>query len=445
MSEYLSIQGGQPLRGEFAVAGAKNAALKMLVAAILTPEEVVLENIPRIADVEYMIESLRFLGVQVDWLAKESVSIRAHQIKTYALPPELAKKTKASFLFFGALLGRFGKAAMPDPGGDQIGHRPVERHVGGFIRLGARIQRRKGFYQAKDTGIIGGEHVFRKSSHTGTENLILAATLGKSRTIIKNAAQEPEIDNLIGMLDAMGAKITRIEPRTIEVIGVRELKGTQWRIMPDRIEAATVAIMAAVTRGEVFLAGAPVAEMTAFLSKFEQAGGRYRASSNGLQVWIDEKTIFKTVSIITKPHPGFMSDWGPPFTILMALAEGESILHETIFPNRFAYVRELKKMGAEIQFFNPPVDDFDSTYNFNEESNRPEYFHAIRVFGPTPLVGTKLLASDIRAGASLVTAALCAKGQSEIHGLEHLDRGYQNLTAQLQALGAKIKRVQAEA
>lgn len=437
MSKFI-IEGGISLKGEFIVAGAKNAALKMMTVALLTPKPVVLQNVPKISDADDMLEALQFLGAKALWTGEHEVTIEAKDLTVKALPLSLAKKTRASFLIFGALLARFGEAAVPDPGGDKIGRRPVERHIEGLKALGIEIWREGDFYHGK--GKIGdGVFCFNKNTHMGTESLIVASALSAGKVVLKNAACEPEVDSLIEMLNLMGAKIKRVEPRTIEIEGVKELEGTTAVVTPDRIEAATMAVAAAATRGNVFLKTARAEDLTAFLAKCETIGGKYQVTPEGIQFWAEEGTKFTPVDIVTAPHPGFMTDWASPFVVLLTQTDGASTLHETIYPDRLGFCKELIKMGAEIEFFNPEVKNSEEFYNFNLEDDDPSYFHAVKIFGPTPLLGTKLNASDIRAGATLAIAALVAKGQSEVTGVEHIKRGYENFVERLKNLGARIE------
>ncbi|MBU0708225.1 UDP-N-acetylglucosamine 1-carboxyvinyltransferase [Patescibacteria group bacterium] len=431
------IEGGIRLKGEYSVSGAKNAALKMLMATLLTPEAVILKNVPRISETDVILEILQFLGAKVKWRNDHEVLVHAQNITGAAIPIELAKKCRTSFLTLGALLGRLGKASIPDPGGCQIGRRPVDRHIEAFRQLGIEITRENGFFHAHGKP-TGGVIEFPKNTHTGTENAIIASVLAKGEVLIKNAAQEPEVDNLIVMLNSMGAKIKRVDPREIQIKGVDQLKGTQCRVIGDRIEAVTAATAAAITRGDILIKGITSEYLTSALSKFEEIGVNFKATEEGLHVWSHTNDPLYPVSIESRPYPGFMCDWLPLFTTLLTQADGESTVHETIHPNRFQYVKHLQSMGAEIQLFNPAVPNPEEFYNFNSEDNDPKYNHAAKIFGPTPLVSTKLEASDIRAGATLVIAALASKGTCELKGIEHIHRGYENFSEKLRALGAKI-------
>jgi len=420
------------LKGEFTVAGAKNAATKLIAASLLTPESVTIHNVPKVSAVEVMLEALQFLGVKTDWAGENEIRIQANEITSKALPSSIVEKCPATFLFFGALLARLGEAALPNI-------YPVDRPHQLFGKLlHKKIPQENNFFHAQGE-LVGATVNFIKSTHSGTENAILAASLAKGKTILQNAAEEPEVNNLIDMLNSMGVKISRIAPRVIEIEGVENLSGTEIFVMPDRIEAGIIAIAAAVTHGDIMLKGAKSEDFTSFLKKLEAVGVSFSVLPEGIRVWVETGTSLKPTEIETRPHPGFMSDWVPPFTVLLTAANGESIIHETIYPNRLDFIPELKKMGAEIELFNPKIGAPEAFYNFNPEDDDPSFFHAAKIFGPTPLVGTKIDASDSPAAAALLVAALCAKGTSEISGTEHLKAGYENIVEKLKALGAKIE------
>jgi len=285
----------------------------------------------------------------------------------------------------------------------------------------------------------GAPYTFTKPSHTGTETLIMAAVLAAGKTTIYNAALEPEIDDLITFLNQMGAKIKRIRHRTIEVIGVSKLRPTIYKIMPDRNEAVSYACAAIATKGDIIVENARASHLEAFLDKLDAVGGGYDAGNFGIRFYY-QKAIQAT-DVITSPHPGFMTDWQPLWAVLMTQAQGESVIHEAVHPNRFQYVDGLIRMGASIDTFNPPASDFVKTYHFNPEDDRPQYHHAIRITGPTSLKAGDMDIPDLRAGATYVLAALVAQGQSTLNHIEHIERGYENLEQRLQAIGAKINRI----
>ncbi|MBU1110379.1 UDP-N-acetylglucosamine 1-carboxyvinyltransferase [Patescibacteria group bacterium] len=439
MNRYL-IEGGIPLHGEYTVSGAKNAALKLLIASLLTSEPVTIKNVPRISDTEAILEILQFLGAKTQWRGQNEVVVEAKKINGKAIPLELASKCRASVLVLGALTARCHEAVVPGPCGEKVDSRPVDRHIDALRQLGVDVIAEGSFFHARG-GVQGGVIEFAKNTHTGTENVLIASVFTQGEVIIKNAADEPEIDNLIMLLNAMGAQIKRTQPREIRINGVEKLHAAKATVMGDRIEAVTIAVATAITRGEVQIKGILPEYLTAAFSKLQEIGVNFKVSQDKLLVWVTPETRFNPVGIESHPYPGFMTDWLPLFAALLTQAEGESVLHETIYPSRFAYIKHLKRMGAEIHLFNPTVGNANEFYNFNPEDNQPEYFHAARIFGPVPLMGTKLEADSIRAAAALVIAALAAKGPSELIGVEYIERGYEDLVGKFKKLGAKIEVV----
>lgn len=435
------IKGGYPLRGEVEVGGAKNMVLPALVAGLLTDEEVKLENVPQILDLTLMVKIAKDLGANVAVSDDHTLAIKVTNLKSHKIPLETAAKLRTSFMMIIPMLVHLGKGEIPNPGGCRIGARPVDRLVEGLKHLGAKIiyDSDDGYFHATATKFTGRTFKFAKNTHTGTETLILAAVKALGRTVLENAAQEPEVDDLIRLLNQMGAKVKRVAPRIIVIDGVKKLTGTTFRIMPDRNETVTFAIASLVTRGDVFVKGAQRENLRAFLEKLDKAGAGWEPVQGGTRFFYQKP--LSAVSIQTSPHPGFMTDWQAPWALLMTQAKGESIIHETVYENRFQYVSELVKMGAKISLFNPPVDNPEEFYNFNLEDDRKEYFHAAKVLGPAKLHNAVLLIPDLRAGATLVLAALAAKGESYLSGIKHIDRGYEKFEERLKKLGAKIKRV----
>jgi len=359
-------------------------------------------------------------------------------LSRYNLSQKSGELSRAATYFIGPLLHHFGKAVIPNPGGCKIGRRPIDRHIDGIRALGAEIKVVNDRYEITAKKLKGTRFTFTKSTHGGTDIMIIAAAMAERKTILENAAQEPEVDDLIAFLNQMGAKIVRTEPRTIVIEGVDELHGADYTVMYDRNEAVTFGCVALATSGNVFVLHAEEKDLGAFLAAVKKAGGGFEIERRGIRFFY--KGSLKATSITTRPHPGFMTDWMSLWSILMTQAEGESVVHETIHNNRFAFVKELKKMGAKIELFNPKVNNPEEVYNFNLEDDRPEYFHAARIFGPTKLKGTNQEITDLRAGASLMLASLIAKGKSELLGVDHVDRGYENLDGRLKSLGAEIRR-----
>jgi UDP-N-acetylglucosamine 1-carboxyvinyltransferase len=417
------ITGGQPLSGTVRIAGAKNAVLKMMAAAALTDERVSLRNVPKIRDVTILREVMTDIGFEVKRSNGDGLELRAVEATWPFVPLEAAKKMRASFILLGPMLARFGRVILPNPGGDRIGRRPVDYHVMAMEALGATIEYRNGYYYAAAPagGLNGARIEFPVVSVMGTENAVLAATLARGTTVIENAALEPEVDDLIAMLREMGARIERTGERRVEVEGVESLGGVEHRVLGDRLEAETFAIAAAITRGTVTLEGIDPGHLAAFLEAADRAGVAHEAEGDALTVHPSDSPL-RAIDVRTDPYPGFATDFQAPFSVLMTQADGVSHIHETIFEDRLDYTRELVRMGADIEL----VDER----------------HA-RITGPTPLRAAEVEIADLRAGATLILAALTASGTSVISGIEHVDRGYEQIEAKLVALGAQINRIEA--
>ncbi|MBI5449460.1 UDP-N-acetylglucosamine 1-carboxyvinyltransferase [Candidatus Gottesmanbacteria bacterium] len=442
--QTLIIQGGIPLRGEIAVAGAKNVALKAFASAILTDDRVEILNVPLIADVYYMLDVLKSLGIETD-IHDHSVQIQSFSLKNTTVPIDIGARLRTSSLVVGPLLARFGEARIPNPGGCRIGARPIDRHIHGLQKMGAKItyHPEDGFFYLQASKLHGAEIEFEKNTHTGTEALILAAVLAEGETVLKNAACEVEVDDLIRFLVSMGAQVKRIKEREIVIRGVSKLHGARFSLMPDRNEEVTFALAAVATGGDVIVRHSRRAHLGAFLKVFAQAGGSHEVIDDTTTRYVQKGPIQST-DIVTKPHPGFMTDWQAPWALYMTQAVGISTIHETVFESRFSYVSELRKMGAHIDFFDPPVQDPESYYNFNWSDRLEGYHQAIRIFGPTPLHDAVVEIDDLRAGATVLLAALVASGTSYIHGVEQIDRGYENIEERFQKLGARITRKEKE-
>lgn len=443
--EKIVIKGGKKLKGTVSVSGAKNVALKALVAACLTEEEVVIKNIPLISDFMIMVEIIRELGGEVK-IEGHTVRIQVKQFKKEKISLEEAVKIRTSAMFLSPLLGRMSKATIPNPGGCRIGARPIDRTIKGLKKMGYSVKYnvQDGFFYFEKIKNFKKEKIvykFEKSTHTGTETLIMiAALLHGTSVTLENAATEPEIDELINLLNQMGAKILRTDSRTILIEGVEKLNGTEFTIGLDRNEIVTFAIAAVITKGDVLIKGAQNVDLSPFIQRLELAGGGVRQEENGIRFFY--KGELRNVDVETSSYPGFMTDWQGPWAILMTQAKGKTVIHETVYENRFGYVKELKKMGANVTMFNPDVKNPEKVYNFNLSDNDSSYFHAIEIMGPVALHDAVVYVSDLRAGATLVLAALSAAGESVIFGIEHLDRGYEKLEERLRSLGADIKRIE---
>ncbi len=437
------ITGGNALKGSIRPSGAKNVALKAIVAACLTAEPVVIHNVPLISDFFVMSEIIQELGGTVE-LKDHTATI---QVKTFSkdkITLDQAAHIRTSSMFLSPLLARLHHAIIPNPGGCRLGARPIDRTVEGLIKLGARVnyESEDGYFHAETDGLQGCEYTFNKNTHTGTETLLIAATLARGKTVLHNAAAEPEIDELIDLLNKMGAKIQRTSTREIEIEGVNNLHGTEFTIAPDRNEVVTFAIAAVASQGDVFIEGVQEMGLKEFNDVLLQAGGGVEIKDSGIRYFY--RGHLKPVDVTTQPYPGFMTDWQAPWAVLMTQAEGESVIHETVFEDRFSYVTQLRKMGAKIDLFNPQVEDKKSFYNFNLDDDRPEFFHAAKILGPVKLHDGVVGVSDLRAGASLVVAALIANGESIVHGVNTIRRGYEGFEERLKKLGANIRKEQDE-
>jgi UDP-N-acetylglucosamine 1-carboxyvinyltransferase len=443
MDKFI-IKGGVPLTGEIAVAGAKNVALKILVASLLTDDEMVIRNVPLIRDVTLMLEVLSVLGV-TSRRDGHTIHVTHNHIHDAKVPLDVAGRLRTSSMVLGPLLARYGTATTPNPGGCRLGARPIDRHINALKHMGADIHYHSddGYFYAKTKELHGATIRFPKNTHTGTETIMLAAVLARGRTVLENAAEEVEIDDLIACLNQMGAHIRRVKTRTIVVDGVRILHGTDYSIMPDRNEEVTFAIAGLMTHGDVIVKNSSRYNLGAFFDAYRASGGKMEEIDATTTRYYADGPLTST-DIVTHPHPGFMTDWQAPWAVLMTQAKGMSTIHETVFESRFSYVSELKKMGADIEFFDPKVAKPEFFYNFNWEDRVEGNHQGIKIKGPTRLHNAVLDIDDLRAGATLVLAALTATGESVVHGVEQVDRGYEKIEERLAALGANIRRATEE-
>ncbi len=438
--DKIVISGGNKLQGSVKVSGAKNVAMKVILAGLLTNEEIIIHNVPLISSVYGTCEIVKELGVKIDLNQNHTLKIKGNGSGSYTIPLELGGLFRTATMVIGPLLARFGHAVVPNPGGCRLGKRPIERHVEGLRAMGARIDYKDGYFNAVADKLNGCKYRFARNTHTGTETMILAAVLASGETILENAAEEPEINDLILLLVQMGAKIKRVKPRTIIVSGVKKLRGTEYTIMPDRNEVVTFAIAAITTEGDVTVYGTQRQYLKSFLAMLDETGAGWDP--------IDENTTrfyFKdrlsATRVTTGVFPGFMTDWQAPWALLMTKADGQSEIHETVYEDRFGYVTELRKIGAKIDYFNPKVSNPLNYYNFNWSDRTSKNFHAVRIYGPTVLHNGVMEIMDLRAGATLVLGALTARGNSVLYGINHIDRGYEKIEERLRNLGADIQRI----
>jgi UDP-N-acetylglucosamine 1-carboxyvinyltransferase len=417
MATRLVIEGGRPLRGEVAASAAKNAALPELCAALLTADPVVLENVPALADVTTTVSLLERLGAVTSRAADGSSRVQVASVTSHEAPYELVSTMRASVLVLGPLLARTGVAKVALPGGCAIGVRPIDQHLKGFQKLGAEVFIRNGYVEARASRLKGARITTDLVTVTGTENLMMAAALAEGATVIENAAREPEVTDLARLLNAMGARIEGAGSERIEIEGVAELSGARHRVIPDRIEAGTLLVAAAITGGDVTLTGAEPRHLSATLSKLEECGAAVTVSEGRIRCQGPARP--KPADIITSPFPGFPTDMQAQFMAMLGLADGISKITETIFENRFMHAAELARMGARIE-----------TEGSLAVVRGQRYYH-----------GAPVMATDLRASASLVLAGLAARGRTEVSRVYHLDRGYEQLEVKLRSLGATIERV----
>ncbi|MDQ7073440.1 MAG: UDP-N-acetylglucosamine 1-carboxyvinyltransferase [Gammaproteobacteria bacterium] len=417
--DKLIINGGTPLKGEIRISGAKNAALPILMGALLADSPVRIGNVPHLHDITTTLELLGRMGVSITVDERSAVVIDPTTLTDTEAPYDLVKTMRASILVLGPLLAKFGKADVSLPGGCAIGSRPVDLHLRGLEQMGAEIKVENGYIRATDGGGLKGAHLFMDQvTVTGTENLMMAATLAEGTTIIENAAREPEVVDLANYLNNMGAKISGIGTATLEIEGVKALHGAPYKILPDRIETGTYLVAAAITQGKIKLKDTDANELEAVLLKLEEAGADIEVGDGWISLDMHGKRP-KAVSIRTAPYPAFPTDMQAQFTALNCIAEGQATIVETVFENRFMHVQELQRMGADLQV----------------EGN------TVVSTGQEKLAGAPVMATDLRASASLVLAALVAEGDTIVERIYHIDRGYECIEEKLQQLGANIRRI----
>ena len=431
MSEYFVVQGGKKLEGRVQISGAKNSAGPILAATVLTKEDCVIDNLPLIKDVYSLLEVIEGMGAEVEWLGEKKVRVRAENIDPKKITLELINKTRFSVLLLGSLLTRCKEFKFFPPGGDKIignvraegggriGIRPITTHLEALAQMGLKIERDENEYYFSNDGLRAGEVSLKEFSVTATENVMMAAAGTEGKTTIHNAAAEPHVKNLGEMLSKMGAKVSGLGTHTIIVEGSRDLGRVEQLVYYDYLEAGTLAVVGAVTEGVLEIENFPFEHMVFFLTKFKEIGVKFERIEDRLRVEYCDRV--KPVRIQSLPHPGFPTDLLPIMAPLLTQAEGRSLFHDPLYENRLSFMNELRKMGGDIEITDP---------------------HRAFIFGKTPLSGVKISSWDIRAGASLVVASLMARGESVIHNIHQVDRGYERFDEKLNALGADIKRVE---
>ncbi|MBP9700453.1 UDP-N-acetylglucosamine 1-carboxyvinyltransferase [Candidatus Woesebacteria bacterium] len=435
----FTISGGTPLFGSVRVGGAKNASYKLMIASLLADSPSRILNFSHISDVGLVASIINTLGASAQVAGERAYVIDPKGFSSWQIGAENGEISRASTLFIPAMLAKFKKAHVPVPGGDKIGTRPLERHFEGLEALGCRVSQSNGFIDVETDGLVGTTYRFDKNTHTGTETMLMAAVTAKGTTTLKNAAEETEIDDLIAFLCQMGAKIERKPNRVIVIEGVPTLHGAIHKIMPDQNQVVSFACGALATKGDIVVENATPGDIESFLEKLEEIGAGYEVGNYGIRFFY--KGPLKATNVTTAIHPGFKTDWQPLWVTLMTQAEGESILHETVYENRFQYVAELQTMGAAIELFNPTIAHPEDVYNFNVTTETLEKPHAVRIKGPSALHAGTFNVKDLRHGATLMMAAMCADGITTLlDPTSQIDRGYEFLDKQLTGMGATITR-----
>ena len=439
--EKLRIEGGVPLNGEVQASGAKNAITKLLVASLLSDKPCTFHNVPNIGDVRVTVELCQEIGMQVDWDKKAGVlHCQTKEIKNSYIPQRFSGSNRIPILMIGALLGRTEEdVIVPTVGGCKIGRRSVDFHIDALNKLGASVELREmkrecAYFAHAHTGLKGAMIRLPYPSIGATENTILAAVSAKGTTILQNAAIEPEIMELILFLQKIGAQISVEADRTVRIVGTRTFYETDHAVLPDRIEAASFGMAAIGTKGRVFVKGAQHATMMTFLNKIRELGGGFSVKKDGIEFFYDGP-LQGSLHLETDVHPGFMTDWQPPFTVLLTQATGASIVHETVYENRFGFTSALRDMGADVSLFKQCLGQKPCRFS------SCSYYHSAVIKGPTPFIGKAVTIPDLRAGFAYVLAGLIASGTTTISGVYFIDRGYENLVEKLKGIGAQCERI----
>lgn len=435
----IQIQGGVPLNGTVKISGAKNSALKLLHACMFSNEDVILNNVPKIRNIEVDMEILRSIGGTAEWIGNGRVRLNGSTINSYEVPYELGSKYRTASLLAAPLVYRFGRARIPLPGGCRIGYRPINRWIDTWKALGMNVTEDKKFVNIEAENPVGTDIFFKINTHSGTDNALLSAVFSEGETTIYNAAEEPEVDDLIQLFNAMGGHIERADPKMIKVIGAKHFHGAEFTVQPDRSEVVTFAVAAVMTNGSVNITGVDKTSLLAFTNVLTKIGVRFELQGTEMRVW-NQNNSLEPVHVTTAPAPGFMTDWQPLITLLLTQANGTSYVHDTVYTDRFVYTKDLNNMGASIEMKKPSEMNIeavisDDSYNIEEKG---EPFTIAQINGPTPLTAHDAKIPDLRAGATLVIAALAAEGVSELDGYEHVVRGYENFAEKLTRLGAQL-------
>ncbi|MBI2064570.1 MAG: UDP-N-acetylglucosamine 1-carboxyvinyltransferase [Candidatus Yanofskybacteria bacterium] len=416
--EKFIINGGKKLNGSIEIRGAKNAALKAFAAALLTTRPVLLKNVPEVEDIKRMVELIQSLGVKIEHIKNGEYRVTAKKIETYLLDPAIAKKLRASVVLTAPLLARVGRVKFPHPGGCVIGERPIDVFIDGYGALGAKITHNGALYEISTQKLRGSKFIFPNISVTGTEAMMMTASMAEGETFLKNCACEPEVESLANFLNSCGAQIIGAGTPNVKIRGVKSLRGGIYETIPDRIEAGSLAILAAATKSRLKIMKCEPEHLDSLWSLFGKA--RIKVKINKSSVEILPSFSSSSVSVKTREYPGFPTDLQAPLCVLLTQTEGHALVHETIYEGRLNWTDELKRMGANILALDP---------------------HRIEIKGPAKLKGREIESPDLRAGMAYIIAALCAKGQSTINNIYQIDRGYEKIEERLKKIGADIQRV----
>ncbi len=446
-AKSIKVDGGMPIIGDVKLSGAKNSALKLFSAALLCNDDVTIENVPRMINVLVDIEVIKTLGGKAEWTGENRLVINGSTLNSYEVPYDVGCKYRTVGLLVAPLVYRFGKAVMPKPGGCKIGPRPINRWIETWKSLGMDVEEDTKYVRVSLGQATGGEAAtsepkkisFKNNTHMGTDNAIISSIFMPGETTILNAAEEPEVDDLIAFCNMMGANVARVEPRKIKVVGTNVFTGGYFAVQADRNEAITFASAALATGGNVTIKGVERTGLVAFTSFLSKLGCNYEFSKNEMRVWRSGE-VLQATDVTTAPAPGFMTDWQPFAALLLTQAHGEGIIHDTVYTDRFGYTQDLNRMGAKITLHKPSELELDAIISDDsyDYAKLGEPQTVAKIIGPTKLKGTKLDIPDLRAGAALILAALVAEGKSEVGGVENVERGYEHFIDKLTNLGAVI-------
>ncbi len=437
------IEGPESLVGSVKVSGSKNSALKIIVASLFANDDVIIDNVPRIENVMVDLEIISHLGAKVEWLSQNRLLINSSSIFSNEIPYETGSQYRTTALLAAPLLYRFGKVSIPKQSSPGSVTRPINRWIDTWKAVGFTVHEDEKYYHIALKTPSNSEIKFKVLSVMGTENAILSTMFIPGESVIFNASSEPEIDDLIEFVNVIGGNVKRVDERKIIIHGTQSFKGGKFKVMPDRLEAATFATLGIASCGDINVEGVTSSDLLPFVRKLEQMGANFEFRGDSLRVWRTKGDKLKAVNVETSPAPGFITDWQPLVCILMTQAEGTSYIHDTVYVDRLSYTKELNRMGAKISLLRPSDVGFqvsvsDDTYDV-ESMGEP--YTVAKIDGPTLLRREKLNTPDLKAGASLIMAAIIAEGRSEIHGVENVLKGYENFEEKLRSLGAKITKI----